>query len=136
MDEAQKKGVLIVLGGTGGMKALAAYPNVLSAGCTAKDGALLPPEGEGAVVKMAAPAVDIRSLSFGGYGRFTHWGFCPSAAILAAAAATLLSQEPKLTPEGVIERMQKTARRHPSMDGKMKAGGLVDMEALLKTVSK
>jgi hypothetical protein len=36
----------------------------------------------------------------------------------------------------VIERMQQTARRHPPMDGKMKAGGSLDREALLKTASK
>jgi subtilisin family serine protease len=54
--------------------------------------------------------------------------------LVAAAAATLLSQEPNLTPEEVIQRMQTTARRHPSMEGKMKAGGSLDMEALLKTV--
>ncbi len=30
--------------------------------------------------------------------------------------------------------MQKTARRHPSMDGKLKAGGSLDMDALLRTV--
>lgn len=144
MDEAQNKGVLVVLAAMPGgdtsyaeeMRALAAYPNVLIVGCATKDGALLPLGDSHTVVKMLAPSGDMHSLSFAGIGHWKEPGVCPATALVAAAAATLLSQEPKLTPAEVIERMQKSARRHPSMDGKMKAGGSLDMEALLKTVRR
>ena len=81
---------------------------------------------------MVAPGEDMRSISFDGVVHLPKPGVCQASALVAAAAATLLSQEPKLKPEQVIERMQKTARRHPSMDGKLKSGGLLDMEALLR----
>jgi hypothetical protein len=106
MDEAQQKGVLVVLaamrgGGTYAeeMKALAAYPNVLIVGVARQDGSLLPLGDAHTVVKTVAPGGDMKSISFGSVGHWKEPGVCPATALVAAAAATLLSQDPKLTPE-------------------------------------
>jgi subtilisin family serine protease len=114
---------------------LAKSSNVVIVGATRKDGSLMRLPSPCRVIKIAAPGEDMRSCSWGDYGHWKEVTTCPAAALVAAAAATLISQEPDLTPPQVIERLQKTARKHPSMEGKI-SGGLLDMEALMASVKR
>jgi subtilisin family serine protease len=114
---------------------LAKSSNVLIVGATRKDGSLMPLPSPCRVIKIAAPGEDMRSCCWGDYGHWKGVTTCPAAALVAAAAATLISQEPGLTPPQVIDRLQMTARKHPSMEGKI-SGGLLDMEALMASVKR
>ena len=125
VEEAQNKNVLIVLGAMRGsgkfdesMKLVASFPNVLVVACARKDSSLLALEGQQDVVGVIAPCEDMPSTVWGGYETWDGPGVSLATPIVAAAAATLLSQAPNLSPEEVIERVQRTSRRHSSMDGK------------------
>ncbi len=107
----------------------APYSNVLIVGGTTRDGTLSPQMNFGKRVGIAAPSVDMVFPSFNGYERFKGPGTSFSAPIVAAAAATLLSQEPGLTPAEVIARLQKASTIAPGMKEKI-SGGRLDMAKL------
>jgi subtilisin family serine protease len=142
LKESERKGVLVVLaprmnGGSldNELGPLAKSSNVVIVGATRKDGSLAWLPSPCRVIKIAAPGEDMRSCCWGDYGHWPDVTTCPAAALVAAAAATLISQEPGLTPPQVIERLQKTSRKHPSLDRKI-SGGLLDMEALMASVGR
>ena len=145
LEEAGREGVLFVCAHHGGDRdryfaPLAKRPNVLVVGAAGIDGRLRGDLVGLESIGVVAPGESIESTNFGGYASgssVTGGGgvsTSAAAAVAAAAAATLLSQEPGLTPSQVKERMQKTARRVPSME--KTSGGLIDMAAMLATRGK
>lgn len=110
-------------------KWLAPFSNVLVVGGTTRDGTLSPHMNFGKRVGIAAPSVDMVFPSFDGYERFKGPGTSFSAALVAGVAATLLSQEPDLTPAQVIARLKRASVLAPGMEGKI-SGGRLDMAKL------
>ena len=102
---------------------------MLIVGGTTRDGTLSPYMNFGKLVGIAAPSVDMVFPSFDGYERFKGPGTSFSAAIVAGVAATLLSQEPNLTPAQVIVRLRKASIVVPGTEGKI-SGGRLDMAKL------
>ncbi len=138
VKEAERAGVLFVrsAGNNGSnidkdidREFLAEFSNVLTVGGTTRDGTLSPFMNDGKLVGIAAPSVDMVFPSFEGYERFKGPGTSFSAAIVAGVAATLLSQEPDLTPAQVIARLKKASVVAPGMEGKI-SGGRLDMGRL------
>ena len=138
LKEAEKAGVLFIwAAGNQHMnidedkdfKWLAHYSNVLVVGGTIRDGTLSPLMNFGKRVGIAAPSVDMVFPSFDGYVRFKGPGTSFSAAIVAGVAATLLSQEPDLTPAQVIVRLKRASVLAPGMESKI-GGGRLDMAKL------
>jgi subtilisin family serine protease len=109
----------------------APYSNVLVVGGSVRDGTLSPRMNFGKRVGIAAPCVDMVFPSFNGYERFKGPGTSFAAPIVAAVAATLISQEPTLTPPQVIARLRDASVRAPSMEG-MIGGGRLDMARLFR----
>jgi subtilisin family serine protease len=107
---------------------IARYSNVLVVGGTARDGALSPHMNFGQRVGIAAPCVDIMFPSFDSYERFKGPGTSLAAPIVAAAAATLLSQEPERTPAQLIARLKKGSKIAPGTE--KIGGGRLDMAKL------
>jgi subtilisin family serine protease len=98
--------------------------NILLVGGTTRDGNLSRHMNFGKRVQIAAPCVDMVFPSFDGYTRFKRPGTSQSASIVAGAAATLLSQQPDLTPVQVIGRLQKASVHLPAMEGGIGGGRL------------
>src|SRR5262249_20395018 len=107
----------------------AQFSNVLVVGGTTRDGTLSPDVNFGKRVGIAAPSVDMVYPSFDGYARLKGARTSCSTAIVAGVAATLLSQEPDLTPAQVIARLKKASVIAPGMDGRI-GGGRLDMAKL------
>jgi subtilisin family serine protease len=105
---------------------LSRYSNVIVVGGTDRDGTLSRRMNFGKRVGIAAPSVDMVFPSFEGYVRFKGPGTSFSAPIVAGAAATLLSQEPDLTPSQVIARLRDASVPAPGMMGVI-GGGRLDM---------
>jgi subtilisin family serine protease len=110
---------------------LSRYPNVLVGGGTDRDGGLSPRMNFGKRVGIAAPCVDVVAPSWDGYERLKGPGASFAAPIVAAVAATLLSQEPKLTPAQVIARLREASVLAPGMEGVI-GGGRLDMARLFR----
>jgi subtilisin family serine protease len=108
---------------------LSRYSNVLIVGGTARDGGLSPRMNFGKRVGIAAPCVDVVAPSWDGYERLKGPGTSFAAPIVAAVAATLLSQEPELTPAQVIARLRNASVLAPGMKGVI-GGGRLDMARL------
>ena len=110
---------------------LSRYSNVLIVGGTARDGGLSPRMNFGKRVGIAAPCVDVVAPSWDGYERLKGPGTSFAAPIVAAVAATLLSQEPELTPAQVIARLRAASILAPGMEGVI-GGGRLDMLRLFQ----
>lgn len=80
---------------------------------------------------VSQPYSDQNDHDSNDYAPVSHMGTSWSAPIAAAIAATLISQEPELTPEQVSERLRRCSVRHESMSGKL-GGGRIDM---LRTIT-
>lgn len=138
LKEARESGVLIIRSaGNSGRSTdeneeyqlLSKFSNILVVGGTVHDGTLSPRMNFGSRVKIAAPCVDMVFPSFDQYDRSKGPGTSFAAPIVAAAAATLLSQSPNLTPIQVIERLRSGAATIPEMKGAID-GGRLDMAKL------
>jgi subtilisin family serine protease len=110
---------------------LSRYSNVLIVGGTARGGGLSPRMNFGKRVGIAAPCVDVVAPSWDGYERLKGPGTSFAAPIVAAVAATLLSQEPELTPAQVIARLREASVLAPGMKGVI-GGGRLDMAKLFR----
>jgi subtilisin family serine protease len=106
------------------------YSNVLIVGGTTRDGGLSSRMNFGKRVGIAAPCVDFICPSWDGYEQLNGPGTSFSTPIVAAAAATLLSQEPELTPAQVIARLKKSSVISPGME--KIGGGRLDMAKLFR----
>ena len=135
LKEAEKAGILVVWAAGNhhsnidqdrDFNLLSQFANVLIVGGTTRDGTLSPYMNFGKRVGIAAPCVDVVFPSFNGYERFKGPGTSFAAPIVAAVAATLLSQEPKLTPSQVISRLKQASVIAPGMEGKI-GGGRLDV---------
>jgi subtilisin family serine protease len=146
LEEAEKAGVLFVqAAGNQGLtidtsksfshanvsEFLSGYSNVLIVGGTTRDGGLSPRMNFGKRVGIAAPCVELVGLSWDGYERLKGPGTSFAAPIVAAVAATLLSQEPKLTPAQVIARLREASVVVPGMKDVI-GGGRLDMAKLFR----
>jgi subtilisin family serine protease len=138
LRETEKAGVLVVWAAGNHAKnidrdkdfdILSLFSNVLVVGGTTRDGTLSPHMNFGKRVGIAAPCVDVVFPSFHGYERFKGPGTSFAAPLVAAAAATLLSQEPGLTPAQIISRLKQASVIAPGMEGKI-GGGRLDMAKL------
>jgi len=109
---------------------LSRYSNVLIVGGTARDGGLSPRMNFGKRVGIAAPCVDVIAPSWNGYERLKGPGTSFAAPIVAAVAATLLSQVPELTPAQVIARLKKSSVIASGME--KIGGGRLDMAKLFR----
>jgi subtilisin family serine protease len=109
---------------------LSQYSNVLIVGGTARDGGLSPRMNFGKRVGIAAPCVDFVCPSWDGYEQLKGPGTSFSTPIVAAAAATLLSQEPDSTPAQVIARLKNSSVIAPGME--KIGGGRLDMAKLFR----
>ena len=87
----------------------------------------------GKIISAAAPCGDMQLLSFDEYAPVPNMGTSWAAPIAAAVAATLLSQEPGLTPNQIIERIRRCSVMHESMRGKL-GGGRIDMLRVIRNV--
>jgi subtilisin family serine protease len=110
---------------------LSRYSNVLIVGGTARDGGLSPRMNFGKRVGIAAPCVDVVGPSWDGYERLKGPGTSFAAPIVAAVAATRLSQEPELTPAQLIARLREASVLAPGMEGVI-GGGRLDMPKLFQ----
>ncbi|WP_165246278.1 S8 family serine peptidase [Paludisphaera soli] len=110
---------------------LSRHSNVLIVGGTGRDGGLAPHMNTGRRVGIAAPCVDVVAPSWDGYERQKGPGTSFAAPIVAAVAATLLSQEPELTPSQVIARLREASVAAPGMEGVI-GGGRLDMMRLFR----
>lgn len=138
LKEAEGAGVLIVksAGNRGRsidddpvFQRLTQYSNVLVVGGTTRAGTLSPHMNFGTRVGIAAPCVDMVFPSFDGDLRAKGPGTSFAAPIVAAVAATLLSQEPDLTPVQLIARLREASVLAPGMKGVI-GGGRLDMARL------
>ncbi len=110
-------------------KLFSRHPNVIVVGGTNRDGGLSREMNFGKRVGIAAPSVDMVFPSFDGYARSKGPGTSFAAPIVAAVAATLLSQSPDLTPPQVIARLRDASVLAPGMEGVID-GGRLDMAKL------
>lgn len=138
LREADKAGILLVWSAgnqgrnvdTDEFVRFPRFSNILIVGGTIRDGGLSPHMNFGKRVGIAAPCVDMVFPSFDGYSRSKGPGTSFAAALVAGAAATLLSQQRHLTPADVITRMQETSDLAPDM-AKAIRGGRLNMARLL-----
>jgi subtilisin family serine protease len=119
------------LHGDGLIDFLSRSSNVLIVGGTVRDGGLSPRMNFGKRVGIVAPCVDVVAPSWDGYERLKGPGTSFAAPIVAAVAATLLSQSPELTPQQVIARLKEASVVEPGMEGKI-GGGRLDMAKLFR----
>ena len=105
---------------------LSRFPNILVVGGTIRNGTLSPRMNYGMRAKIASPCVDMVFPSFDGYDRSVGPGTSFAAPIVAAVAATLLSQHPELSPERIIAKLRVEANAINGMSGKID-GGRLDM---------
>ncbi|MEV7773081.1 S8 family serine peptidase [Kitasatospora sp. NPDC086791] len=129
VEYAAAKGLLLVApAGSDGQSAKggavfpAGYPGVLAVASIGPGGGPSPGDtgagpggtggtgGTGARVDLAAPGEGLQAAGPGG-GYFTASGPSGAAALVAGAAALLLSREPGWTPSQVAERLKSTAYR-------------------------
>ena len=138
LKEAEAQGVLVVLaaGNQGSsidedmnFQFFAQFSNVLIVGGTDRNGELSPKMNFGKLVGLAAPSVDMTFPSFDGYKRFKGPGTSFAAPIVAAMAATLLSQHPELSPQETIARLKDASVVTPAMR-EVIGGGRLDMAKL------
>jgi subtilisin family serine protease len=106
-------------------KPIAHLSNVLIVAGSLKDGSLAP-LSYGSSVQVAAPCSDMQLLSFNRYVETKSMGTSWATPIAAAVAATVISQEPRLTPKKVIERLKTCGVSDSGMRAKI-AGGRIDM---------
>jgi hypothetical protein len=133
LKEAEKAGVLFVCPAGNrrnyniddDFKEVGVLSNLLIVAGTLKDGSLAP-LSFGKRVQVAAPCSDMRLLSFNRYHEVTYMGTSWATSIAAAVSATLLSQEPHLSPNEVIERLSICGVKDATMRDTI-AGGRIDM---------
>jgi hypothetical protein len=107
--------------------------NVLIVAGSLRDGSLAP-LAFGRRAQIAAPCSELSLLSFNRYVAApmgTSW----AAAVAGAVAATLISQEPQLTPREVIERIQSCSIMDDTMRDTL-GGGRIDMLRVVTDVPR
>ncbi len=136
---AENKGVLLVaasgndgvlLGSKARVKYPAAYPTVLAVGGVKQDGTSEPRSNPGAEVDIAA-AWHVYTTGIGGGYKYEE-GTSMAAPQVAAAAAMVWAQYPKLQPYEVRERLRQTAKDVAPVGRDQATGnGLLQIDAAL-----
>jgi subtilisin family serine protease len=98
------------------------YPNNLSVAATDRDDALASFSYYSPNIDIAAPGTSILSTTLSGYATVSGTSF--SAPLAAGAAALLLSADPALGYEGVIEKLMALADHPSAVNGKVASGRL------------
>ena len=120
-----------------------AFSNVVSVAATGEGMGLAPYSNYGdRIADVAAPggttSNSLRSLSsynLSGYLFIDAWGTSLAAPMVAGLAAQVLSINPKLRPEEVIDIIMSTGDAHPDLKGKVKLGRRINaLNAVLKAV--
>ena len=110
--------------------------NIISVAATNQCDALAPFSNYGAKsVDIAAPGTDIFSTSLNGEYSY-HSGTSMSAPHVAGAAALLKSYMPFLTALEIKNIILSSADKYPNLDEKVLTGGILNVHAMLETVTK
>lgn len=112
----------------------AAYADVIGVTATDADDKLLPQANRGRQVAVSAPGVDILVPAPGDSYQLTT-GTSVAAAQVSGVAALLLARNPKLSPYGVRQLIEHSARHIPGKRDNVGAGevdALAAMEAMAK----
>lgn len=111
-------------------------PNIISVAATNHDDQLADYSNYGAVsVDIAAPGGErgdrgiLSSIPGGGYGFKS--GTSMAAPHVAGAAALVLSQNPELQPEQVIDALTSAVDKLPQLNGKVRSGGRLNVAAAI-----
>ncbi len=139
LAKAHRRGLVLVAAvGNAGPRSPPLYPAGYAAviGVTATDAEdkLLPQANRGRQVAVSAPGVDILAPAPGDSYQLTT-GTSVAAAHVSGIAALLLARNPKLSPYGVRQIIERSARRIPGKRDNVGAGevdALAAMEALAK----
>jgi subtilisin family serine protease len=106
-------------------------PNLVSVAATNGQGDLVADSDWGArTVSLGALGLAVPADTPSG-GATTVSGTSPAAALVSAAAATLLSGDPTLTARTVRRQLIDTSRRSPGLRGEVVSGGQLDPARLL-----
>lgn len=102
--------------------------NVISVAATNNTGALADFSNfSGKLVNIGAPGVAIESAIVGGLkGRMS--GTSMAAPMVAGVAAKMRSVNPELAPEEVRAIIEITGKKHPSLNGRVSSGAVIDAE--------
>ena len=139
LAQAHKRGmVLIAAVGNAGPRSPplypAAYRDVIGVTATDADDKLLAQANRGRQVAVSAPGVDILVPAPGGSYQLTS-GTSVAAAHVSGVAALLLARNPKLSPYGVRQILERSARHIAGKRAEIGAGevdALAAVEALAK----
>jgi subtilisin family serine protease len=112
----------------------AAYRDVIGVTATDADDKLMPQAVRGRQVAIAAPGVDILASAPNDSYQLTS-GTSVAAAHVSGVAALLLSRNPKLSPYGVREILERSARHIPGKRDEVGAGE-VDSLAAVQALAK
>ncbi|GAA2548874.1 type VII secretion-associated serine protease mycosin [Winogradskya consettensis] len=133
------KADVVIIAGVGNrpeatsVMAPAKLPGVVGVGATDKSGELAKVSVTGSGVDIAAPGVDIASISNDGIYIDNADGTSYSSAIVSGAAALLRSKYPEMSAKEVVERLESTAvdKGAPGVDDKY-GHGVLDIVAALE----
>jgi hypothetical protein len=121
--------------GTGTVNYPAAYPGVVVAGATARNGQLAPFTSTRSYVALTAPGVGLTEAApRGGYASLASTDM--SAALTAGVAALIRDRFPRLTAAEVAQALERGARARPGARLAPGAGrGALDAEAALSAAA-
>ena len=120
-----------------------AFSNVVSVAATGEGMGLSPYSNYGVrIADVAAPGGTtsnvlwtLSSYNLFGYMFIDAWGTSLAAPMVAGLAAQVLSINPELRPEEVIDIIMSTGDAHPDLKGKVKSGRRINaLNAVLKAV--
>ncbi len=103
----------------------AAYDGVIGVGAMSQDMSLLDTSETGTEVDLVAPGDNVVTSAVG-HGHAAGKGTPVAAAFVAAAAALVLSADPRLTPSQVATRLRDTAAPFGTTDPDSVGAGLLD----------
>jgi subtilisin family serine protease len=139
IDGAVRRGVLVVVpvGNSGGRPGPPEYPgayrHVMTVAALGRDGRVLPLSERGDQVSIAAPGERVMSSEPGGSARLVpRTGTSMAAAVVAGAAARVMTARPGLSAQRVRALLEATARDVPPGGADPGSGaGALDLDAAL-----
>ena len=140
--EAEQKGIILVaaagndgedLGKSPYFPAAYGLSNIISVAATDHDNNLIKESNYGAGVDIAAPGLDIfSSLPGNRYGLLS--GTSQAAAFVSGAVALLKANAPELKSEEIKFAILSSAKHNVTLEGKVKAEGLLDVVSALYSI--
>ncbi|MCQ6558107.1 S8 family peptidase [Paenibacillus mendelii] len=132
VKRARSKGIIVVSSagnsgaGSGGIDEPASYPETLAVAASTRDNQIASFSSRGSGIDVTAPGTAIRSTSPGG-GYQTMEGTSMASPHVAGGAALLLSQDPRLTPSQVAQRLRASAQRLSGYSSASQGSGLLQI---------